>query len=256
MGAPLPRKDGYLVVGGASHDMDFARLQILQVLADYPHLRMQVAANFEDVEAIGRVEFLIAYTCNVAPSAAAEAALHRFVAGGKRWLALHATNALFSFTPDGVAARDAAPTFIETLGSQFLAHPPLRAFTVTADEPDHPLVAGLGEFETVDELYLSRLTGGQRVLLSTQFAGETPNFAVREWSDDAPRPVLYLNRVGQGEVAYLTLGHARGRYDAPHKAAYLPAEEHESWRTPQFQELLRRTVRWAARMDEFAAVSE
>lgn len=252
MTPPPPRKDGYLVVGGASHDMDFARLRILEVLAEHPHLRVQVAATFEDVEAIERAEFLITYTCNLAPSRSAETALHRFVASGRRWLALHATNALFAFTPDGVAARDEAHTFIETLGSQFLAHPPLRSFTVTADEPDHPLIAGIGDFDTIDELYLSRFNGGQRVLLSTRFSGETPNFAARDWSDNAPRPVLYLNAVGKGEVAYLTLGHARGRYDAPHKAAYLPAEEHQSWDTPQFQELLRRTVRWAARAGEFA----
>ncbi|GIS55119.1 hypothetical protein Ct9H90mP29_21610 [bacterium] len=35
-----------------------------------------------------------------------------------------------------------SPIFMETLGSQFLSHPPIEPYTVTVADGDHPLVEG------------------------------------------------------------------------------------------------------------------
>jgi uncharacterized protein len=51
-------------------------------------------------------------------------------------------------------------------------------------------------------------------------------------------------------VLYLTLGHARGRYDMQPLMAEYPHVERGSWKTPAFHELLRRSIAWAARIGE------
>jgi type 1 glutamine amidotransferase len=139
---------------------------------------------------------------------------------------------------------------METVGSQFLSHPPIAPYRVELTRPDHPLVAGLEPFDADDELYLCELHGPLEVLLHTRWSGETPQFVDRDWTRDEPRPVMYLKRVGNGEVLYLTLGHARGRYDMQPLMAEYPEVERGSWKTPAFYELLRRGLAWAARIEE------
>ncbi len=79
--------------------------------------------------------------------------------------------------------------------------------------PSHELVKGIGEFETDDELYLSRIHGKLHMLLDTHYNGAAKGFVEEQWNDDAPRPVYYIHKVGTGEVLYLNLGHCRGHYD-------------------------------------------
>ncbi len=110
------------------------------------------------------------------------------------------------------APRDAR-TFMETLGSQFVAHPPIEPYRVEVTQPSHPLVAGIEPFDASDELYLMELHPPFETLLHTRWHGEAKGFAERDWSKDEPRPVMYLKQVGAGEVLYFTLGHARGHYD-------------------------------------------
>ena len=70
-------------------------------------------------------------------------------------------------------------------------------------------VRGVDEFETDDELYLSRVHGNLHTLLDTRFTGKATGFVEEQWDEDVPRPVYYINKVGDGEVLYLTLGHCR-----------------------------------------------
>jgi len=245
------RLDGYLVVGGKSHDFDFARLELLKLLAEHDHIRVTVAADFEDREAIAACGFLLSYSCDVRPSAAAEEALAAYVAGGGRWFALHATNSHLDWTEAGVASAHGDTAFFRTLGSAFVAHPPMGEFDVEIAEPDHPLVQGIEPFRVCDELYLAEYLTTPRVLLSTEFGGATPGFVVDHWPERQPRPVMYLHPVGRGEVLYLTLGHARGHYDAPHRTPFYPQVERCAWESEAFYELLRRGIRWSAGMPPF-----
>ena len=52
----------YLVAAGDFHDIDFARLELLKLLAEHESVRTEVAASYQDVEAIGKSDFLITYT--------------------------------------------------------------------------------------------------------------------------------------------------------------------------------------------------
>ena len=237
----------YLVAAGDYHDIDFARLELLKLLAEDSRIRTCVAADYHDLDAIRSSDFLITYTCNLIPSAEEQVALHDYVASGKRWFALHGTNSILKFLADGqVESPEIAPVLMATLGSQFIAHPPIAPFQVRLSNPDHELVQGIAEFETDDELYLCRIYGDLELLLHTEFTGTAPGFVEHDWSDDAPRPVYYLNRVGEGEVLYLNLGHCRGHYDMQPMIDYYPKIERGSWEKPEYYELLRRGIRYCA----------
>lgn len=246
------RIDGHLVVGGASHDFDGARLDLLGLAAADDRLRLRCSASFEefgDGLAVKPPGFLVSYTCNLAPSPGSLSRLHAFVAAGGRWVALHATNSLLEWGPAGVACRGLEDPFLALIGSAFQAHPPygpVRVEPVSA----HPLVAGIAPFDVEDELYLSDVAPDVEPLLVTRFAGQAPGFVRQEWRDDDPvRPLMFLREVGRGTILQLGLGHRRGAYDAPHRAAYLDRTEPGPWGHPSFRLLLARSLAWAARLD-------
>ena len=240
------RLDAYLVAGGKYHNIDFARLEILKLLAEQPRLRVGVGADYSDIDAICHADFIISYTCDVMPTPEQTERLRQCVAGGKKWFALHGTNSILRFLADGRvdSPRENDP-LMELLGSQFLSHPPIAPYLVEPSDPEHPLVQGIGPFTVDDELYLSRLLGEQHLLLHTRWTGTTPVFVDSEWPEDEPRPCMYLHPFGAGEVLYLTLGHCRGKYDMQPLIEEYPEVELGSWMTPEYYELLRRGIRWA-----------
>jgi type 1 glutamine amidotransferase len=240
----------YFVCGGRYHDMDFARLELLKLLNEHERIRVRVAENYADTAAIEAADFLITYTCDVIPPEAEQAALDRFLDRGGRWFALHGTNSILRFVKGkGWDAPREAPGFMRMLGSQFVAHPPIAPYRVEVSDPRHPLVEGIEPFDADDELYLCEYHGGNHALLHTHFQGEAKGFAQSQWTEDEPRLVLYLRAHGAGTVLYCTLGHCRGHYDMKPLMEFYPAIERGCWKLPVFYELLRRGIRWAARLD-------
>lgn len=245
--AKAGRIDVLLVCGGRWHDFDYARLELLGLLAEHEHVRVRVTDDYPSPEDLGGVDRLVTYTCDLRPDAARQEALVALVARGGRWLALHGTNSIVEILPDGrVETPDLAPRLTELLGGRFLAHPPLMDFTVRVTQPEHPLVRGIADFEVNDELYLATALPGNEVLLHTHFGGRAQRgYAQDPWDPVVPRPVLYLRRHGEGSVLYFTLGHCRGRYDMQPLVPVYPRVERGSWTSPVYRELLRRGIRWA-----------
>ncbi len=234
-----------LFAGGKYHDIDFARLELLKLLSEDERVRVRVFEDYENLGAIAEADFIVSYTCDVIPSLMAQEALRAFLARGGRWYALHGTNSILRWLENGLVDSPRwAPLFMETLGSMFVAHPPIGPYTVSVVEPDHPLVAGVEPFEVTDELYLMEAYGPLRVLLETRFAGEAPGFAESQWGA-ATHPVFYLKSHGAGAVLYLTLGHCRGHYDLQPLMEYWPTVDRCAWEVPVFHELLRRGIGWA-----------
>ena len=236
----------YLVAAGQYHDIDFARLELLKLLAEDDKIRVQVAADYRDVESIQASDVLITYTCNLVPAEAEQVALKQFVENGGKWFALHGTNAILEFTDSGVACPETAPVMMETLGTQFLAHPPIQPFQVHISDPEHELVKGVESFETDDEIYLCRIHGDLHHLMHSRFTGKATGFVHEDWDDDVEHPVYYIKQLGQGEVLYLNLGHCRGHYDMQPMVEFYPQIERCAWDKPQFYELLRRGIRYCA----------
>jgi hypothetical protein len=241
----------YLVAAGQYHDIDFARIELLKLLAENPRIRVHVATNYHDIDAINQCDFLITYTCNLVPDEDEQIALRDYIASGKRWFALHGTNAILEFLKNGrVNSPETAPILMETLGTQFISHPPIEPYQVQISDPGHELVAGIEPFETDDELYLCRIHGDLQMLLHARFTGSATSgswgYIEDQWEDDADRPVYYINRVGDGEVLYLTLGHCRGHYDMQPMIEFYPNIERGSWALDVFYDLLRRGINYCA----------
>lgn len=247
------RIDCVLVAAGKYHDIDFARLELLKLLAENPRLRVRVFEDYSNLEAIRAAAFLVTYTCEVIPTDEQQRALRQWLEQGGRWYALHGTNSVLRFLDNGlVDTPDAAPAFMEMLGSQFASHPPIEPFRVEVAQPEHSLVAGIESFEVTDERYLMDMKAPVEVLLDTGFEGATPGFVRDRWKFQR-HPVLYLRRLGEGGVLYLTLGHCRGHYDLRPLMDYWPQVDRCAWDSPVFYELLRRGLNWAARLEQKSA---
>jgi len=250
-----PRIDVTLICGGKYHDFDFARLELLKLLAEQDRVKVRVFEDFSNIEAIVQADVLVTYTCDVVPNDEEQQALKRFLEAGKRWFALHGTNSILewlSYNPPKIGAPRTAPLFTEMLGNQFLSHPAIEPYTVHVTKPEHPLVRGIEPFTTTDELYLMEYHGECESLLHCFYNGTTPDFDHSDWTNDEPHLVLFLHPYEAGEVLYFTLGHCRGRYDMQPLMAEWPSEDRCSWELPVYYELLRRGIRWAARVGEWA----
>ncbi len=234
-----------LIAGGKYHDIDFARLELLKLLAGDERVRVRVFEDYQNVAAIEEADFIVTYTCDVVPPLAAQEVLRGFLERGGRWYALHGTNSILRWLADGrVDSPRWAPHFMHTLGSMFVAHPPIAPYTVTVADASHRLVAGVEPFETTDELYLMETYGSLQVLLETHFDGEATGFVEDKWPAGA-HPVMYIKTHGPGAVLYLTLGHCRGHYDLEPLMKYWPSVDRCAWDLPVFRDLLQRGIAWA-----------
>ena len=246
---PGTRIDVTLVAGGMYHDIDFARLELLKLLGEHEEFRVRVQPDYEDTDAIAAGSILVSYTCNVRPSVEAQERIRQWVIDGGRWVALHGTNSALDLgTPQGVDSPRVFPVWVDTLGSQFIAHPPIAPYLVELSDPDHWLVAGVEPFETDDELYLSEHADRDALqpLLHTTWSGNARGFVESDWTTGNDRHlVMYLRELGAGAVLYNTLGHCRGHYDMVPVVDYYPKIERGSWDQPAYAELLRRSLRWA-----------
>lgn len=238
------RIDAHFVAAGKFHDIDFARLEILKLLAEHPQVRTTVAHDYADTARLAACRFLITYTCDVMPSAAEAAAIRAWLEGGGRWLALHGTNSILRFTDQGVATPEERPDVMELLGTQFKAHPPIGPFRVEIVDRDDPLTRGIDDFDVVDELYLSKTTAPIRTLAQTRFQGEATGFVDADWPETVV-PIVYRRELGRGGIVYNTLGHCRGHWDLPELMPYWDHPERCAWNYPVYYELLRRGLVWA-----------
>jgi type 1 glutamine amidotransferase len=248
------RINALLVVGGKFHDFDYARLKLLELLAKDDRIRTQVDTNFEDLDALENSDLLIAYTCDIRPSVAAQDAMKKWVEAGGRFFALHATNSAFdapaTFGAGDFQTPNVFPTFVEVLGSQFLSHPPIEPYPVyiTPGKEDDPLVKGIPPFSANDELYLCHFVADVEPLLETRWTGTTQGFATANWLLDEPRLVMYRRPLGKGCVLYFTLGHCRSHWDMkdpPFNGMRWPTIDRGSWELDEYNIILERGLYWA-----------
>ncbi len=239
------RIDVYLVVNAKYHDTNFARLELLKLLAEDDNINVRVADTFADVDAIASSSLLITYTCDLRPSEAEQAALADFLSAGGRWFALHATNALLEFVDGKADTPDLAPTFMSLLGSRFVAHPSNQAIHVRVTDVEHELTKGLEDFEVEDEEpYYCEPLGEQTVLLEASYNIPSTGYVRSTYGTDRDsHPQMYLHPWGDGQVLYLSLGHCTGKHDMKPLADLVPVVR-GSWNSPVYYELLRRGIRW------------
>lgn len=259
----------HVITGGfppgsmAGHDHDYARLQLLQLLAERK-VPASVANDFADVEKwlpVGRL--LITYVAGPYPNAAQCRTIEEWLETGSHWLALHGTSGGRAERVEGSRQRRTVKTEHHALlGSRFLTHPPICRIRVDVRDPDHLLMRGLGgSFEVEDEPYFVELQdpSSTRILLTADYGPNAVSPAIGTLyptdtsllADGKTRVIGYTRDVGKGGVAYFTLGHCHspairaGR--APDPADTTPLTFRGSWESAAFTQLLRNAITWGMR---------
>ena len=240
--------DVYLVVNAKYHDTNFARLELLKLLAENEDINTKVADSFSDLTAIQNSAFLITYTCDLRPTVGEQEGLAQFLDSGGKWFALHATNALIEFVDGKPDTPDVAPKFMELLGSKFVAHPDNQKIHVRVTDVSHPLTENLDDFDVEDEEpYYCEPRGEQTVLLEASYNEPSLGYVQSEYGTDRDtHPQMYLRQWGTGEVLYLSLGHCSGKHDMKPMIDIQPPVR-GSWNSPVYYELLRRGIKWGIR---------
>ena len=96
------RIDAHFVIGGKYHDMDTPRIEILKLLAEHPEVRTTVACDYSGLDRLDQCRFLVTYTVDEIPTPDQTAKIRSWLEAGGKWLALHGTNSILTFTEDGL----------------------------------------------------------------------------------------------------------------------------------------------------------
>jgi len=260
----------HLIVGGfppgapAGHDMDFARLSLLEMLSQRADIHTTVANDFRDLGRwLAGARLLLTYVAGPMPAGEDLEALNSWLDAGGRWVALHGTSGGRAARIQGSRQRRMVrEAHHDTLGCFFLNHPPVCRFQVQVTN-GHPLTAGLPKtFETVDELYLVEPIGESHVLLTTELPEDPspPGFGFHYdadtslQSDGKTRVLGYVKDQGDGAIAYFALGHNHSPRSnsqpfvdatvAP--GGVTPTTLRGGWETEAFRQLLRNAIDWGA----------
>ncbi len=133
--------------------------------------------------------------------------LERYVRSGGGLLAVHS----------GLAySRADCPDYVALVGAEFVTHPPRCAVDLHAAKPEHPILAGIGDFSIRDEHYQLAMTcqDADIFLTSSSRKGGT-------------QPAGYTRLLGSGRLCALTPGHTL-----------------DVWEHPSFQQLLTNAALW------------
>lgn len=264
-----PKAIVHLVAGGfppgsfAGHDIDYARLRLLQLLHERG-ATATVGGDYTDIEKwLPERRLLISYVAGPYANDEQTAFVQDWLAAGGRWLALHGSSG-------GRAKRFAEgkramvkTAYHEALGDFFINHPPVRRFSVAVQPGGHPLTAGLPPtFDVIDELYMIELQEPERtdVLLTTELPVDPspPGFGFVYERDTALLPdgksrVLgYSREVGKGGVSYIALGHCHTPDSSVQSFVDVSVDPdgrtppflRGPWETAPFERLLANAIDW------------
>jgi uncharacterized protein len=259
----------HLIAGGfppgsvAGHDHDYARLRLLELLAERS-IPTSVANDFADIgKWLPLSRLLITYVAGPYPDATQCRAIQGWLESGGHWLGLHGTSGGRAERVDGSRQRRTVKTEHHALlGSYFLTHPPICKIGVQVSDPNHPVTRGLGgSFEVEDEPYFIELQdpGSTRILLTADYGPNavSPAIGTLYASDTSLQPdgrtrVLgYTRQVGRGGVTYVALGHCHNpairaaRTVDP--ADRTPPTFRGAWDSDPFMTLLRNAIAWDLR---------
>ena len=97
------------------------------------------------------------------------------------------------------------------VGGQWVAHPGnIIPYRVNITNHDHPITAGLSDFDMRSEQYFMHVDPSNKVLATTTFGGEHA-----PWIEGAVVPVVWTKMYGKGKVAYSSLGHVASDFEVP-----------------------------------------
>ncbi|MCU1556704.1 MAG: hypothetical protein JWN09_699 [Microbacteriaceae bacterium] len=219
---PQSAKRAMVIVNGDDihHDLLSASLVFQQLASEAGYATRRAIGTSRFVEPrpeTAETDVYVFYTAGGLFDTAQQQALLDAVKAGKGIVALHGAN-IMGWEDDGLAP--AYRPLFELLGNRYLSHGPghhegRHTIEIVAE---HPITAGLDDFELFDEYYEFELADDNVTVL-----------AQRHRDDGIVIPVLYVREIGRGRVVYLALGH-----------------DMRSWGEPPVRALVRQAITWAA----------
>jgi type 1 glutamine amidotransferase len=234
--APATAKARVLLVTGLDYPGHLWRQTapaLAEALRQDPRLEVITVEDpgFLDSAAIHKYDLVLLHFQNwqqPGPGEQARENLRKFVEGGKGVALVHfACGAWFGEWPEfeKIAGR---AWFGLNPGPGKQQHDPYGTFRVELVKPEHPVVRGMTDFETQDELYTC-LVGDHPIEVLAQAKSKV---------DGKYYPMAFVSHYGKGRTFHCVLGH-----DA------------KSLSVPPVQELYRRGCAWAAGLAPVAAAA-
>ena len=121
-----------LLIGGqGTHKQPVHYAELASLLAGEGGADLRITDDLRVLNPATLAEFGIVanYTAGMEPSVEQVAALLGSVERGQSFLGLHVATATFRNTPD----------YLAMVGAKFVRHDPIRHFTVTIDDAEHPM---------------------------------------------------------------------------------------------------------------------
>ncbi|MCE6988482.1 PVC-type heme-binding CxxCH protein [Dyadobacter sp. CY323] len=151
-------------------------------------------------------------------------ALLDYVASGKGFIPVHCASYCFRNNPD----------VVKLMGGQFWRHT-FDTIQPVWTKPDHPAIAGVKPFKTIDETYLHTLLQPDNIVL-------TERTIQKDQEKDKPgvqkEPYTWVRTHGKGRVFYTAYGH-----------------DERTWAVQGFQDLLEKGILWAVNDDAKASLA-
>ena len=259
----------HVIVGGfppgqhGGHDMDYARLRILESLQSDDRVQTTTGNDFADCHRwIRDCELLITYVAGPYADDQQTEVIRDWLAEGGRWLALHGSTGGKAARVEGSKRRRMVKMpYHEALGGFFITHPPVQEIEVHVQESNHVLTDKLpASFTIQDEPYwIEVLHPETQVLLTMEMpVNPDPEFAMTYDEDTSllpdgtSRALGFVRQVGKGSVAYFAPGHCHTPLTnsqpyvdvsvSPDKKT--PLHFRGPWETPAYRQLLLNAVGW------------
>ncbi|HEX5418048.1 MAG TPA: ThuA domain-containing protein [Chloroflexota bacterium] len=205
-----------LLVGGpAYHNQPFHYAELAGILVGESGADLRITDDLTALNSqeLAQYQVIVNWSTFLSPTAGQVDALLAAVEGGTGFLGIHGASATFW---------NSVP-YLELLGSRFNRHDPYKEFTVQIDDRSHPIVEGVDDFTTEDELYelnggsdefralADGIAQGMKVGAAREAAnqvGEGPLPAnVHVLASAEGHPLLYVKTFGKGRIHYNALGH-------------------------------------------------
>lgn len=182
--------------------------------------------DLEDLnpETLGKYDALMLFANwdSIAPQQAK--ALLDYVAGGKGFIPVHCASYCFRNNPD----------VVKLIGGQFWRHT-WDSIQPVWTKPDHPALAGVKPFKTVDETYLHKLLQPDNIILTERIVQKDQE---KDKPGRANEPYTWVRMHGKGRVFYTAYGH-----------------DERTWAVPGFHDLLEKGILWAVNDDARKALA-
>ena len=259
----------HVIAGGfppgqhTGHDIDYARLRILESLQANEDVHATVSSDFVGCERwIRDCQLLVTYVSGPYADDHTTGVIKDWLADGGRWLALHGSTGGKAARVEGSDRRRMVQMpYHEALGGFFLTHPPVQEIEVNVQDHNHILTHNLPpRFLIQDEPYWIEVIHPETQVLLTMEMPESPDpdFAMiidEDTSllpDGKSRALGFVRSVGEGGVAYVAPGHCHT--PTTNGQAYVdvsvspdkktPLHFRGPWETDAYKKLLANAVSW------------